>query len=155
MSSFIETLEIDKPFPIPDDKDKGLFTIKEGSHFIFSHAYQVDNDRMDPIYKHIVLTTDESKNNYKNDYKIRKIRKDIVLTSINTIMTYENQECLDVLFDHNILMTKCNNDELIDIRNNVKKMGCSGIINIWNDSILLYSENGIAKEVDYKITYNK
>lgn len=153
-----EEREVSKPIIISDNGEQVV--IGRGSHYIFSHVCQQNNadhksyGEADTIYKHIILTLDESKIDYKNLNPTRVTTRDIILYKVDRLVTESNKQCLNVIFDNDALEKGCNIDILIGLRKKLNGMGCDGIMDVWGN-ILLYSENeSEIKYTDYNIVYS-
>lgn len=130
-------------------------TVKNGSHYVFSHAYEIKKDIDTTIYKHIVLCMDLSK--YNMNTPIRKFTTDTKFAGSYQLekLIIDNPEienCLNNIFSKDIFTNTCNDKNLILIRDCVMKLGCRGIIGI-TGNVLLYSEKDVVSYQDYQIRY--
>ena len=131
-------------------------TVSQGSHYGFSHVYQIEGKDNEPIYKHIILTQDLSKVN--SNEPVRKFIKNVKLYNLNKLVDENSfsspalKECLSVIFDKELLFTKCSQDNLIDIKKLIIQKGYNGLISVSGD-ILIYTEKDIVSYEDYQIKY--
>ena len=143
------TEKVDRPTLVDYDDYK---IVKKGSHYVFSHAYQV-NSKNQPIYKHIVLT--QELENFKDEEPIRVVDRDIKLYKLETLIDDEkgdNEKCFKNIFKEDLIADSCSVDLLMKIKDTVIKGEGRGLINSRGD-VIIYSEKNIVSNVGYRIVY--